>query len=208
MIEKLTTEYGLSTKDAGTLLSLNDGNRLDYFFDVMARLQGSQLPNDDKAHLGKIAGNWYAFPLSYSSPPTDQSDRVLMELGSLFKDTDFSPSLVTAAQLASIIIHLQRKAITSRSAKKLLLMKFEGDARPMKQIIEEENLALVPLSRKEYKALATTLLEEKPNMVKDIMEKGQAKKIKWFVGQMMARSREGSVEPEYAEEVLKELLNQ
>jgi aspartyl-tRNA(Asn)/glutamyl-tRNA(Gln) amidotransferase subunit B len=129
-----------------------------------------------------------------------------MELGSLFKDIDWSPSRVPADELASIITHLQRKTITSRSAKKLLLLKFEGDARPTGQIIEEEDMMLRPLSREEYLELARTLLQEKPDMVKDIVEKGQVKKVKWFVGQMMARSREGSVEPGTAEETLREEL--
>jgi aspartyl-tRNA(Asn)/glutamyl-tRNA(Gln) amidotransferase subunit B len=129
-----------------------------------------------------------------------------MELGSLFKDLDWDPSRVAANQLASIITHLQRKTITSRSAKKLLLMKFDGDARPMKQIIEDDNLILTPLSMAEYNALARTLLAEKPDMVRDIVDKGHEKKVKWFVGQMMARSADGSVEPAVAETVLRQQL--
>jgi aspartyl-tRNA(Asn)/glutamyl-tRNA(Gln) amidotransferase subunit B len=59
MVAMLTAEYGLSTKDANTLLSLDDGHRLDYFFDVMARLRESNLAEKDQAHLGRVAGNWY-----------------------------------------------------------------------------------------------------------------------------------------------------
>lgn len=129
-----------------------------------------------------------------------------MELGTLFKDIDFDPSRVPANELASIIAHSQRKTITSRSAKKLLLMRFVRDARSVDQIIEEENMTLKPLSDAEYIALAQTLLQEKPDMVKDIVEKKQEKKIKWFVGQMMARSAEGSVEPDVAEKVLREQI--
>jgi aspartyl-tRNA(Asn)/glutamyl-tRNA(Gln) amidotransferase subunit B len=132
--------------------------------------------------------------------------RVLMELGGLFKDLDFDHSRVGANELASIIAHLQRKNITSRSAKKLLSLKFEGDARSTEQIIADESLVLKPLSEAEYVALARTLLDEKPDMVKDIVEKKQDKKVKWFVGQMMARSAEGSVEPDVAEKVLREQL--
>jgi aspartyl-tRNA(Asn)/glutamyl-tRNA(Gln) amidotransferase subunit B len=129
--------------------------------------------------------------------------RVLMELGTLFKDLDFDPSRVPAKDLASIITHLQSNTITSRSARKILLMKFEGDARPVGQITEEQNMQLRPLSEEEYVTLAQSLLKEKPDMVRDILEKGQEKKIKWFVGQMMSRSGEGSVEPGVAEEVLR-----
>jgi aspartyl-tRNA(Asn)/glutamyl-tRNA(Gln) amidotransferase subunit B len=129
-----------------------------------------------------------------------------MELGTLFKDLDFDPSRVGANDLASIIAQLQRKNITSRSAKKVLLMKFEGDARPTNQIIQDDNLVLKPLSEAEYIALAQTLFEEKPDMVKDIVDKKQEKKVKWFVGQMMARSSEGSVEPDVAEKILRKQL--
>jgi aspartyl-tRNA(Asn)/glutamyl-tRNA(Gln) amidotransferase subunit B len=129
-----------------------------------------------------------------------------MELGTLFKDLDFDPSRVGANELASIIAQVQSKNITSRSAKKILLMKFDGDVRPADRIIQDENLVLKPLSESEYTTLAQTLLEEKPNMVKDIVEKKQGKKVKWFVGQMMARSAEGSVEPDVAEKVLRRQL--
>jgi aspartyl-tRNA(Asn)/glutamyl-tRNA(Gln) amidotransferase subunit B len=59
MIEHLTGEYGLTTKDAGTLLSLEDGHRLDYFFDVLAHLRDSHLTEVDQMALGKMTGNWY-----------------------------------------------------------------------------------------------------------------------------------------------------
>jgi aspartyl-tRNA(Asn)/glutamyl-tRNA(Gln) amidotransferase subunit B len=62
MAAMLTAEYGLSTKDAGTLLSLDDGHRLDYFFDVMARLREFELGETDQAHLGRVTGNWYVAP--------------------------------------------------------------------------------------------------------------------------------------------------
>jgi aspartyl-tRNA(Asn)/glutamyl-tRNA(Gln) amidotransferase subunit B len=129
-----------------------------------------------------------------------------MELGGLSKDVDFDPSHVTASELASIISHLQRKSITSRSAKKLLLLKFEGTTFSIEEIIQAEGMVLKPLSEEEYVALAQLLLEEKPDMIKDIKEKKQEKKIKWFVGQMMARSAEGSVEPDVAEKVLREQI--
>ncbi|KAF1916329.1 GatB/GatE catalytic domain-containing protein [Ampelomyces quisqualis] len=187
IVDTLTKEYGLTQKDAGTLLSFENGARLDYFHDVLYHLQTFGVPSVDKAESGRVAGNW-----------------ILMELGSLFKDIDFDPSRVTANELASIIAHSQRKTITSRSAKKLLLLKFVRDARSVDQIIEEEDMTLKPLSDAEYVALAQTLLTEKPDMVKDIVEKKQEKKIKWFVGQMMARSAEGSVEPDVAEKVLRE----
>lgn len=60
MIHDLTQNYGLTTKDAVTLLSLDDGDRLDYFFSALTELQESNLDHMDSFHLGKVAGNWYS----------------------------------------------------------------------------------------------------------------------------------------------------
>ncbi|KAF2877877.1 GatB/GatE catalytic domain-containing protein [Massariosphaeria phaeospora] len=181
----------LSTKDASTLLALDDGDRLDYYFDVIHHLR-STFPRKRKllADLGKVTGNW-----------------VLMELGGLFKNQEWSAKRVPSDQLATIIAQVFDKQITRHTGKLLLSKKFEGDIRPIERIIADENLHLRPLSPQEYSDLAQSLLDEKPDMVKDITEKQQFGKVKWFVGQMMARSEEGTVEPETAEVVLRELLH-
>ena len=129
-----------------------------------------------------------------------------MELGGLFTDTEWSDTRVSSSELASIIEHLLRKQITGRTAKSLLAQKFGGDARSVEQIIGEEGLLLRPLSRQEYLDLAQTVLESKPDVVKDIVEKQRHQKVKFFVGQMMARGAEGTVEPGTAEIILRELL--
>jgi aspartyl-tRNA(Asn)/glutamyl-tRNA(Gln) amidotransferase subunit B len=129
-----------------------------------------------------------------------------MELGALFKDIPWDPTRVPFSVLASIINSVLHKKITSPSAKRMLAMKFEGDTRPPRAMIYEERLLLIPLGEEEYVALAKGVLEEKPDMVRDIKEKGQIKKIMFFVGQIIARSREGSVEPDKAKSVLMEVL--
>lgn len=129
-----------------------------------------------------------------------------MELGSLFKDEEWSADRVPPEVLVSIVQQLLNKRITSRSAKRLLAEKFEGEVRDVEHLIEDFNMVLRPLSPEEYRNLAQTLLDEKPDMVRDVVEKGQEKKIKWFVGQMMARSPEGTVEADVAEKTLHELL--
>ncbi|KAF2478020.1 uncharacterized protein BDR25DRAFT_275689 [Lindgomyces ingoldianus] len=190
-IQKLVSkEYGLTSKDASTLLLLDDGDRLDYYFDVVENLRSTfSGTRDVLSRVGKVAGNW-----------------VLMELGGLFKNEEWSSSRVPSDALAAIIAHLLRKQITGRTAKLLLSMKFEGDARLVEHIIIDDDMILRPLSRQEYTALAEKVLEGKPDMVRDIVENQQHQKLKWFVGQMMARSAEGTVEPGAAEATLRELL--
>ncbi|KAF2729003.1 hypothetical protein EJ04DRAFT_448159 [Polyplosphaeria fusca] len=184
-------EYNLTSKDASTLVSLDDGARLEYYLDVYQLLHLTLRSRPECLRgAGKVTGNW-----------------VLMELGALFKNEIWSADRVPPNQLASIISHLLQKKITGRTAKLLLSLKFQGDSRDVAQIIVDEEMALQPLSQEEYIELAQRLLVENPNIVKDIVEKKQYKKVKWFVGQMIGKAAEGKVEPIAAETVIAELLN-
>jgi aspartyl-tRNA(Asn)/glutamyl-tRNA(Gln) amidotransferase subunit B len=59
ILTTLTTQYGLTMKDAKTLLSSDDGDRLEYYFDVVARLKVDlDLDLDQRAGIGRIVGNW------------------------------------------------------------------------------------------------------------------------------------------------------
>jgi len=179
--------FGLTPKDTMTLLSLDDGDRLEYFREVIADMTSTH--TDDIAELGRVTGNW-----------------VLMELGSLFKDEPWNAERVPHKSLADIITLVRSKTITSRSGKRILTMIFEGDTRSVQDMVEQDKLTLQPLSEEEYIRLARVVLDEKPEMVRNIKEKGQVKKVMCFVGQMIARSAEGSVEPDRAESTLKRLL--
>ncbi|KAH9864667.1 hypothetical protein J1614_010602 [Plenodomus biglobosus] len=180
-------DFGLTTKDAATLLALDDGDRLEYYRQVVSDLTRTHA--GDVAELGRITGNW-----------------VLMELGSLFQDEPWDASRVPPSSLADIITLVRSKTITSRSGKRILAAIFEGDSRSVHDIVEQGNLKVKPLSEDEYACLARAVLDAKPDMVRDIKEKGQTRKISYFVGQMMARGVEGSVEPDVAEKTLRVLL--
>ena len=106
--------------------------------------------------------------------------------------------------LSRIIYNLLSKEITGKTAKQLLAMAFDGDDRNIDVIIEQENLRLVPLSRLQYVQMAEELINTNESMALQI-QKGQAGKLQWFVGQMM-RKGEGMVEAEKAESVLREKL--
>ena len=84
-------------------------------------------------------------------------------------------------------------------------MVFEGDTREIENIIQEENMALQHLSQEQYEAMARELIDENPDIVKQIKEKGRAGKIKWFLGQMM-RKGGSQVVAIKAEAVIRQLL--
>lgn len=189
------SSYGLSIEDTKPLIELDEGARLEYYQDVVDSLS-TLLQDQDKKTLnsiGRTAGNW-----------------VLHELGALLTKADlpWDSERVPAQTLAELIDQLQRKHITRSTAKLVLAMIFEGDKRPVKQILEEENLILRPLSREEYVALAEAAISKNPQMVAQIREKKQLGKLGWFVGQMMREGEKGRVEAQKAEEVLRELILQ
>lgn len=59
-LAKLVDKYGLSTKDAKTLMVLDNGDRLDYFYDVIHHLFGDDehAPAANQT-LCKKASNWF-----------------------------------------------------------------------------------------------------------------------------------------------------
>lgn len=85
-------------------------------------------------------------------------------------------------------------------------MVFNGDRRPIPQLIEEENLVFQPLSREEYIELAQAAIALNPQMVEQIRTKNQLGKLGWFMGQMMRMGEKGRVEAPKANEILKELI--
>lgn len=196
-------EYGLPIEDAKPLIELDDGARLEYYQDVVDILRSRPLhTTDGESHDGnrlpRIAANW-----------------VLHELGGLQAKADadadaaaagWDANRVPAATLAEIIDTLQSKRITGATAKLVLGMVFDGDTRPIAQLLEEDNLLLRPLSREEYVALAEETLRLNTKMVEQIRAKQQWGKIGWFVGQMMRAGEKGRVEAQKAEEVLRELI--
>lgn len=189
-----STEYQLSTDDAKALLDLDDGARLEYYQDaveLLTSLQADEPATQREFSGGKALGNW-----------------VLHELGGLFSkyEQPWDANLVPGQSLAAIVHLLSRQVITGTTAKTLLAKVFDGDTRPVKQIVEEENLAFKPLAREDYLALAETVIQSEAEVAKEIREKGKTGKIGWLVGQMMRLGDKGRMEASRAREILGELL--
>ena len=65
-LEMLTTApYFLTMKDSKTMMSLDDGSRVDYYLDVIDDVRTRMMSTDDSSvagvsatTIGKTAGNW------------------------------------------------------------------------------------------------------------------------------------------------------
>lgn len=202
----LVQDYGITVKDAMSLMALNDGGRVEYFQDVVADLLVLK-PDDKQTRLGKLASNW-----------------VLHEMGGLTSDSEedfsnplqFTPSgqcIIPSRELAALIHHLDSKRITGQTAKRLLVSLFEAGRDPnaagisVDQLIEDNGLWLRPMSEEEYDELARTVIENNMKQVEDVL-KGKMGKIMFLVGQMMREGEEGRVEPQETEKVLRRIVEE
>ena len=191
MLTHAEQQYGLSITDAKILLSLDDGERLEYYQDVVDQLRRLLRSDAKSKGVGKLVGNW-----------------VLHELGSLLTTTGtaWTESKVPVNVLAELLWALDRSKITGTTAKQILKMVFQGDTRPVGRIIEEDGLAFRPLSDHEYEELATKVIQANMAVVDDIRNKGRTGKLMFLVGQMMRQGEEGRVEASKAEQTLRQLV--
>lgn len=198
-ISRTLNDFGLSMKDAKTLFSFDDGERLEYCaetIDLVSKKISAQGLNDDQnqAKVGKLVANW-----------------VLHEIGGLLTSDgrEWSDLTITTEELASLLANLMSKQITARVGKQILQQLYDEDPDDRISVdarIDEGNLRLRPISREEYIELAQSIMDENPDMVSAVRDKGQKGKTMWFVGQMVRRAEEGTVEAEKAKEIIEELL--
>ena len=61
ILTMLTTgaQHGLTIKDAKTLVSSDDGDRLDFYLDALEQVQAS-LGSSQVPRIGRVVGNWYS----------------------------------------------------------------------------------------------------------------------------------------------------
>ncbi|KAL2404828.1 Glutamyl-tRNA(Gln) amidotransferase subunit B, mitochondrial [Exophiala dermatitidis] len=192
LVRMLVDDYGLSDVDAKTLVTLDDGDRLTYFQEVVAELAWIDVQGTPQVELGSMAANW-----------------VLHELGSLFSthERQWSSKAVPFDVMAEIIHRLREKQITGASAKQILKLVFNGDKRPVSQIIRQEDLAFSEMSQDEYRAIASEVVNNFPQHVKDIVEKGKMGKLQFLMGQMMRHPRRGDMRAPEVEKALRHVMS-
>ncbi|EXJ73347.1 uncharacterized protein A1O5_03107 [Cladophialophora psammophila CBS 110553] len=191
LVEILVQEYCLSFTDAMALVSLDDGERLIYFQEVVDELVSSTRFTTTPKDHGKTVGNW-----------------VLHELGALIstEERQWSDNPVSPKSMAEIIYRLKDNQITGSSAKQILKLIYNGDKRTISHIIKQEELGFSEMSTETYQAIAKEIVERFPQHVKDIVEKGKVGKLQFLMGQMMRHPRRGDMRAPEAEKTLRQLI--
>ncbi|KAB8346309.1 hypothetical protein FH972_023353 [Carpinus fangiana] len=155
---KLLTEdpkYGLTIKDARTMVALDDGNRLDYFLETFAILDETlDKQHSARAKLGKTVANWVLHDIPTSLAATD----------GVFPYTALSNGNSTAPILADILLHMLRNEITTPTARHLLSILSEDPPRHIADVIDAESLRLIQMTDEEYEILAQAVVDSSDDM--------------------------------------------
>ena len=200
-IEILVEEFGLTKKDALSLVALNDGGRAEYFRNVVDHLLYLN-PQRDLKTTGKLAGNWVLHEMGGLVADATEDDNALQMASE-------GECIIPHRKLADLIHHLDNNRITGNSAKKLLASLFQmgiaDEQKEVKQMIDEEGLWFNPLSSQEYEDLARSILDMK--VVEEILE-GKEGKINFLLGKLMRADGEGRVDAKEATTVLRRVIEE
>lgn len=190
--EILQTTYGLTADDAHTMLSIDNGNRLLYYQDIVSRVRA--LKDVSKDRVGVQVGNW-----------------VLHELGALLSttETQWTPNLIPPQSMADLVSLQLKGQLTGTSAKQLLRILFDGDRRTVAEVVKHKNLLFTPMTDASYEDLARKVIAEHQSEAEIAMneESRQAKgKLKFLLGQMMRQGDRSRMEAQRAEAILQGAL--
>jgi aspartyl-tRNA(Asn)/glutamyl-tRNA(Gln) amidotransferase subunit B len=203
-ISILNETYGLTIKDAMSLVSLNEGGRVEYFrnvVDQLVLLSG----DEDLRRLGRLAGNWVLHEMGGLASDAGEEENALQM-------TSEGDCVIPDIQLSSLIHYLDSNQITGKTAKKLLPALFENETKgvmkSVKDMIDEGGLWFIPLSDEQYEELARSVVEAHPHQVEEVLggsKKGKGK-LNFLLGQMMRRDEEGRMDPQRATKVIEEVI--
>lgn len=205
-ISLLTGTYGLTTKDALTLVSLNDGGRAEYFHNVVDELRVLSGDKDLK-RLGKLAGDWVLHALGGLVSDTAEDENALQM-------TSDGSCVVPYTELSSLIYLLDTNKITGKTAKRLLPVLFENETsgikKSVREMIDEDGLWFDPLPDEKYEEIARDVAHSYPNIVEEVLvgDKKGLGKLNFLLGQMMRRDDEGRMDPQIAAKVIERVVQE
>ncbi|ELR06601.1 hypothetical protein GMDG_08074 [Pseudogymnoascus destructans 20631-21] len=163
----LTGQYGISIKDALSLVALENGGRAEYLYAVVEELRPFVPPaaTNGLVLLARKAGNWVLHELGAAGASAAEAGND----APLFDDEGVC--VVSPAQMARIIYHVECGAVTGATGKELLAgfvaAAGDGEGAPITSgdevdaVIEREGMWFKGLDEEGYKALAAATREDR-----------------------------------------------
>ncbi|KAK7422050.1 hypothetical protein QQX98_001791 [Neonectria punicea] len=206
-LDTLVAEFGLTPKDALSLINLENGARVQYFYKVIKSLEekitgdGTEAEPDFKTYAS-LAGNWIIHELgrltTYKAGPLAARDLSFTIEG----DCEQVPH----SDLSQLLYHLIRKQITGKVAKELLFaIYFKEIEGGVTQAIEANDLWFKELPLEEYELLADEVMGKEKKVLKEFVDYKTFPhgKLMYLVGKLMRLGPTERIVPTTAEKVLR-----
>lgn len=204
-VDDLVGRYGLTPKDALSLMALENGGRVEYFYNVVDRLGALLGGEAELKSYTPLAANWI---LHEMGKLTTEKTAGVEGGNELSISPDGQCDEVPVQDLAELLHLLHGGRITGKVAKQLLISLYDGDlahAGGIAAAVDAHGLWFHEMSGAEYDALADRVLEGQEGVL------GQFKKgapypqgkLMFLVGRMMREGAAERIRPESAERVLR-----
>lgn len=195
---------GITAKDAASLIGLDNGDRVQYFYQVL-KLVSDKLGDNavDPKPFTALVSNWVIHELGRLT--TQRAGAMAVDALTFTDDGDCSQ--VPAEDLANLVCHLYRKEITGKVAKELLLAISSGELEGgVTEAIDANDLWFQEISPEEYTALAEQALQGEQKILDEFANntKFPQGKLMFLVGKMMRLGPTERIDPVIAETVMRE----
>ncbi|TWU78249.1 hypothetical protein ED733_008133 [Metarhizium rileyi] len=210
-MDTLVNVFGLTAKDALSLIMLDSGARVQYFYQVLDGIDEkikaepsarSKRTQSDLKRYATLAANWVTHELgrltTYKAGPFAAAE--------LSFTADGECAQVPAADLSQLLYHLYRGRITGKVAKELLLSVYLEEMKgAVEEAIEANNLWFKEISEDEYCQLAEMAVEGEDKVLKEFVDykKFPQGKLMYLVGKMMRMGPTERIDPATAEMVMR-----
>ncbi|KAK2595395.1 hypothetical protein QQS21_006869 [Conoideocrella luteorostrata] len=211
-LDTLIDEYGLTPKDALSLIILDDGARVQYFYKVLDRIDNKIQAEDagqgdlklpDFKSYATLAANWIIHELgrltTYKAGPLAAAELSFTDDGECTQ--------VPGPELSQLLYRLSRKQITGKVAKELLLSLYLDELQGgVEEAIEANGLWFNEISDAEYRDLAEEAVEGEQKVLQEFVnyKKFPQGKLMYLVGKMMRLGPAERIDPVTAELVMRE----
>ncbi|KAM5351801.1 hypothetical protein ACJ41O_004524 [Fusarium nematophilum] len=207
-LDTLVADFGLTPKDAMSLINLDNGYRVQYFYNALDLVHGklaegvpgSSMPEFKR--YSALVGNWVIHELgrltTYKAGPLAARD--------LTFTPDGDCEQVPTEDLSQLLYHLVAKDITGKVAKELLfaiyLNEIEGG---VTQAIKDNDLWFNEISDSEYESLASEAMQGEEKVLQEFVNynKFPQGKLMYLVGKMMRLGPTERIDPANAEKMLR-----
>lgn len=209
-LTELVNRFGLTAKDSVSLMSLDNGGGIEYFYNVvddlggrLRELSGQASPVDVKDYA-PLAGNWilHEFGRLVTDKASSQDGEVPFAISAEGQCTR-----VPVPALSELLFHLHQKKITGKVAKELLVALYQGNLDEVDNVtaaIDAHDLWFHELSDEEYSELAGSALEGEDTVLKEFQKKNYPQgKLMYLVGKMLRLGATERIDPSSAERVMR-----